>query len=66
MVGAGIIVTALYIAVAPRPRAPVEGARTSSRRAQWWPDWHSPQLWLLGIALGANNALFFAANVLHS
>ena len=29
---------------------------------QWWPDWHSPQLWLLGIALGANNALFFAVN----
>ena len=38
---------------APKPRDPP---------ARWWPDWNSPQLWLLGIALGANNALFFAAN----
>ena len=29
---------------------------------RWWPDWNSPQLWLLGITLGANNALFYAAN----
>ena len=56
----GIIVTALYIVAAPRSRT-VEGPDITPPR-QWWPDWHSPQLWLLGIALGANNALFFAAN----
>jgi CP family cyanate transporter-like MFS transporter len=26
------------------------------------PNWRSRELWLLGIALGANNALFFASN----
>lgn len=56
----GIVITALYIVAAPRPR-PVKGTAITPPR-QWWPDWHSPQLWLLGIALGANNALFFAAN----
>jgi len=28
----------------------------------WMPNWRSRELWLLGIALGANNALFFATN----
>jgi CP family cyanate transporter-like MFS transporter len=27
-----------------------------------WPDWRSPQLWILGVALGTNNALFYAYN----
>jgi CP family cyanate transporter-like MFS transporter len=56
----GIMITALYIVAAPRSRA-VEGPDVTPP-SRWWPDWHSPQLWLLGIALGANNALFFAAN----
>jgi CP family cyanate transporter-like MFS transporter len=54
------MITALYIVGAPRCRT-VEGTEITPPR-QWWPDWRSPQLWLLGIALGANNALFFAAN----
>jgi CP family cyanate transporter-like MFS transporter len=29
---------------------------------RWWPDWKSPQLWLLGITLGMNNAQFYAVN----
>jgi CP family cyanate transporter-like MFS transporter len=56
----GILITALYIVAAPRSRV-VEGPDVTPP-SRWWPDWHSPQLWLLGIALGANNALFFAAN----
>jgi CP family cyanate transporter-like MFS transporter len=30
--------------------------------AVWMPNWRSRQLWLLGIALGSNNALWFASN----
>jgi CP family cyanate transporter-like MFS transporter len=56
----GIIIAALYIVAAPRSRTVKDSDITPLR--QWWPDWHSPQLWLLGIALGSNNALFFAAN----
>lgn len=56
----GLVATLLYIFAAPRPRA-VPVAPTAPPR-QWWPDWRSPQLWLLGITLGVNNALFFAAN----
>ena len=33
---------------------------------RWWPDWNSPQLWLLGITLGANNAQFYRRQRLHA
>ena len=36
--------------------------RTAGPPRSRWPDWRSPELWLLGITLGVNNALFFAAN----
>jgi CP family cyanate transporter-like MFS transporter len=54
----GLLATLLYIVAAPRARAP-DGAATTIR---WMPDWRSPQLWLLGVALGANNAIFFSSN----
>src|SRR4051812_17268839 len=50
----GLITTLLYIAAAPR--------RRTGTASQWMPDWRSGELWLLGIGLGANNALFFASN----
>jgi CP family cyanate transporter-like MFS transporter len=28
----------------------------------WWPDWKSPLVWLLGVALGSNNAAYFSTN----
>jgi CP family cyanate transporter-like MFS transporter len=56
----GLVATLLYIMVAPR--APVAEGWQRARTMAWLPDWHNPQLWLLGIALGSNNALFFAAN----
>ena len=45
--------------------AAVRAPRMASATAaplRWWPDWKSPQLWLLGPTLGVNNAQFFAAN----
>ena len=56
----GLIAVLLFISAAPRARPENATANGSSRK--WWPDWRSSQLWLLGIALGSNNALFFASN----
>jgi CP family cyanate transporter-like MFS transporter len=57
----GLIAALLWIVAAPRPKlADVPQAAAMPRR--WWPDWKSPQLWLLGFSLGVNNALFYALN----
>jgi len=29
---------------------------------RWWPDWQSPLTWVLGLAFGSTNALYFGAN----
>jgi len=29
---------------------------------RWWPDWKSPLTWLLGLAFGSTNALYYGAN----
>ena len=53
-------------ALAYAARRAARGSRTRPPIARvpkrWWPDWNSPQLWLLGITLGVNNALFYAVN----
>ena len=51
----GFVAALLYAVVAPRPH----GAETVQNM---WPQWNSPQLWILGFALGTNNALYFAVN----
>jgi CP family cyanate transporter-like MFS transporter len=56
----GFVAALLYALAAPRPRT--ADAAVQSTPARWWPDWNSPILWLLGITLGVNNALFFAVN----
>ena len=56
----GLIAALLYLVAAPRSRRSDTSQDASFRRG--WPDWHSSRLWLLGITLGVNNALFFAAN----
>ena len=56
----GLVATLLFMFAAPRTRAADSSIRGTASR--WWPDWKSSQLWLLGIALGSNNALFFASN----
>jgi CP family cyanate transporter-like MFS transporter len=56
----GLVATLLYVVTAPSARA--MGQAETGSVAKWMPNWRSPQLWLLGVALGSNNALFFAAN----
>jgi CP family cyanate transporter-like MFS transporter len=56
----GLVATLLFMFVAPRTRA--ADSSIGGTASRWWPDWKSSQLWLLGIALGSNNALFFASN----
>ncbi len=56
----GLVATLLYIFVAPRHRG--ADVPRDAPLARWWPDWRSRQLWLLGVALGVNNALWFASN----
>jgi len=55
----GLFAALAYIAVALSARTATARPDTPRR---WWPDWSSPMIWLLGITLGANNALFYAAN----
>ncbi len=56
----GLVAALLYAVAAPRP----QGAETLQNMPprRWWPQWNSPQLWILGFALGTNNALYFAVN----
>jgi CP family cyanate transporter-like MFS transporter len=56
----GLLAALAYAGAALRSRSPAAPATDAPKRR--WPDWHSPQLWLLGITLGSNNAQFFAAN----
>jgi CP family cyanate transporter-like MFS transporter len=60
-----ILIAALaYTAIALRrqARTAVTPAPAADLPKRWWPDWKSPQLWLLGITLGVNNAQFYAVN----
>src|SRR4029079_13485147 len=41
------------------PRGASAGAPV---RRRWWPDWHDPLIWRLGIMLGAVNSMYFATN----
>jgi CP family cyanate transporter-like MFS transporter len=56
----GLVTTLLYIVAAPRGRTGTTGRPPAA--SQWMPNWRSRELWLLGITLGVNNALFFASN----
>jgi MFS transporter, CP family, cyanate transporter len=56
----GLIATALFVVAALRGRGGAVAADVPVQSG--WPNWKSAELWLLGIALGTNNALFFASN----
>ena len=56
----GLLTTLFYIVAAPRRRSGTAGRPPAA--SLWMPNWRSRELWLLGIGLGANNALFFASN----
>jgi CP family cyanate transporter-like MFS transporter len=56
----GLIATVLFVVAALRGRGGATAADIPVLSG--WPDWRSRQLWILGFALGTNNALFFASN----
>ena len=55
----GLIATVLFVVAALHSR---RGPAADTPARSGWPDWRSRELWILGIALGTNNALFFASN----
>lgn len=52
------VIAVLVLGLAP---APANGKAPAARR-RWWPDWHDPLIWRLGIMLGTVNAAYFATN----
>ena len=52
------IIAALVLGLAPTA---VNGLSSATSR-RWWPDWHDPLIWRLGIMLGTINATYFATN----
>ena len=50
-----VVVIALLVLVLARPTA-------AAVRRRWWPDWHDPLTWRLGVMFGCANAMYFASN----
>ena len=58
---APVLVTALlFILLSPPTHRDTKTSGGSAQ--QWWPDWRSPLIWLLGLTFGSNNALYYGAN----
>jgi CP family cyanate transporter-like MFS transporter len=53
-----VYVTAALI-VAATPHVP-RGSEV--RRARWWPDWHDPRTWQIGLLSGGAGIMYFGAN----
>ncbi len=51
------VIAILVLLLAPRT-----AGDTGATRRRWWPDWHDPLIWRLGILLGAVNAMYFGTN----
>jgi len=51
-------ITLLILTLAPAP----DNGQASTTRRRWWPHWHDPLIWRLGILLGTVNATYFATN----
>jgi MFS transporter, CP family, cyanate transporter len=61
LIGAIGLVFALFgPRVAASPDANPASAAPATR--SWWPAWNDPLIWLLGIAFGGTNSLYFGAN----
>jgi CP family cyanate transporter-like MFS transporter len=58
---APLFVTALLIFMARRQLHRVSQEDSTFAR-RWWPDWTSRLPWLLGLAFGSNNSIYFTAN----
>jgi CP family cyanate transporter-like MFS transporter len=56
-----VLLTALLVVVCASRLGHVENATLAANR-RWWPDWHSPLIWRLGLILGSVNAMYFVSN----
>jgi len=54
------LIAILFAAVSPRAVSADPDLMSAAKR--WWPDWKSPLTWLLGLAFGSTNALYYGAN----
>jgi CP family cyanate transporter-like MFS transporter len=55
----------MFLALVPRAPSPQDPGRTDAsgdNGRQWWPDWHNPLIWLLGLTFGSNNAVYYGTN----
>jgi len=57
---APVVLTAMLVAALALRRGNRSAAVIANRR--WWPDWHNPVIWRLGILLGSVNAMYFVSN----
>src|SRR6266571_2256761 len=53
-----VLATAAVLAIAT-PHIARDAARPPAR---WWPDWHDPQVWLLGLIFGSASAIYWGCN----
>jgi CP family cyanate transporter-like MFS transporter len=44
------------------PRRALADAGPTAATHRWWPAWNDPLIWLLGLAFGGTNSLYFGAN----
>jgi len=54
------LIAILFAAVSPRAVSADPDLMSAAKR--WWPDWKSPLTWLLGLAFGSTNALYYGTN----
>jgi len=54
------VIAVVFAGFAPGVAPAKPGAAAAMQR--WWPDWKDPLIWLLGLAFGSTNALYFGAN----
>lgn len=55
-----VLVTALLVALCA-PRA-ATSATDDLAPPKWWPNWHDPLIWRLGLIFGSVNATYFVSN----
>jgi MFS transporter, CP family, cyanate transporter len=55
-----VLATALLVAWCVR--SPSAAMRDAPMKRRWWPDWHDPLIWRLGLILGSVNATYFVTN----
>ena len=56
------VLVALVAMAAFAPRSQAAPRDTVPSVADWLPDWKSPLVWMLGLTLGSNTAVFFGVN----